>query len=841
MNDPNSPLIFGNLSSSYWSGSLDDVRIYNRALTDTEVAQLYSGEYGLIDRTKWANLEFVRRIENGALHSAIRHYWAPGNPGGNNSIIPPDPSSVYLIQADVTVNSIKSDGAFTRARLGGYFYKGGTTGYDVFAEVGIAPVSGGLAAYYRIIYCTNVDCSSGTQPYYGQFKSVELGEKHTLYIEWDDPGFTFICDDFSTPVNIGPLQGLQGSNGDPTNSFKGIGTAVGPTINPYGGYVDAKFENVFVNSISIAISDANGMIDRTKWSGGTLEFVREQVTDGVYGLALRSYGSFVNNALNLVNGRNVNEIQADLTVEQLINIPSPNPATPMAVLFGSFYNDGTGGILDTDSTGDIMALAGIRLNGAQPVGFFNIVRCTAPNCNIYPGEFDRLYYHEDPLTIGPDLVGKPHRVSIRYDGSTIPPKFTFGFDGRLTTPGPSDFNATLPNYSRPPMVVRKGPLTRVALFNGPSGEGYVSAKFENIATVVDTDGDGVPDSQDNCPEVYNPDQKDTDGDGIGDVCDPTAMGESPAEKPTGSLAVGPSPDGAIYVDVAVTFKPINGQTTPYVKPDPYNVVLRLFDHSNGTEIFADHVLCGPPCSLPNDLVYVSSPEDYSTTIELSQWFRKLQPGKQYDVAAEYVNYCNDLALNPDGTCPDGGDCITGIYQGQQPLNPKSFILTSNKTVDQCPNSLGDAGGTGCPYAEKSIVTLFKVDIRNLPISHEHLSKVGVRVFDRHNADFLAVAGKSNPDWCKYGDIFEANKGSVSTCVTDNNGVCYAGESQKGDYLVIVRFNDLETGETVYMGLPVYAWEFTLSKITVREFPIVKVYRDGVFKYYLGFGMDVVTQ
>ncbi len=36
----------------------------------------------------------------------------------------------------------------------------------------------------------------------------------------------------------------------------------------------------------------------------------------------------------------------------------------------------------------------------------------------------------------------------------------------------------------------------------------------------DSDGDGVPDDADNCPDVYNPDQLDADGDGIGDVCDP---------------------------------------------------------------------------------------------------------------------------------------------------------------------------------------------------------------------------------------------------------------------------------------------------------------------------------
>ncbi|MDN3922115.1 C25 family cysteine peptidase [Roseateles violae] len=36
---------------------------------------------------------------------------------------------------------------------------------------------------------------------------------------------------------------------------------------------------------------------------------------------------------------------------------------------------------------------------------------------------------------------------------------------------------------------------------------------------TDSDGDGVPDSRDNCAAVKNPDQKDSDGDGYGDACD----------------------------------------------------------------------------------------------------------------------------------------------------------------------------------------------------------------------------------------------------------------------------------------------------------------------------------
>jgi hypothetical protein len=36
---------------------------------------------------------------------------------------------------------------------------------------------------------------------------------------------------------------------------------------------------------------------------------------------------------------------------------------------------------------------------------------------------------------------------------------------------------------------------------------------------MDSDGDGLVDSQDNCTLIENPDQRDTDGDGYGNFCD----------------------------------------------------------------------------------------------------------------------------------------------------------------------------------------------------------------------------------------------------------------------------------------------------------------------------------
>ena len=47
----------------------------------------------------------------------------------------------------------------------------------------------------------------------------------------------------------------------------------------------------------------------------------------------------------------------------------------------------------------------------------------------------------------------------------------------------------------------------------------VEALIKNIMPEPDSDEDGLYNSEDNCPIVYNPDQLDTDEDGLGDVCD----------------------------------------------------------------------------------------------------------------------------------------------------------------------------------------------------------------------------------------------------------------------------------------------------------------------------------
>jgi len=67
-----------------------------------------------------------------------------------------------------------------------------------------------------------------------------------------------------------------------------------------------------------------------------------------------------------------------------------------------------------------------------------------------------------------------------------------------------------------------------------------AGSFIDQPAEVDTDGDGIPDADDNCPNVINPDQTDSSGNGVGDACDQAQLPTLDFYQITGGGAVASS-------------------------------------------------------------------------------------------------------------------------------------------------------------------------------------------------------------------------------------------------------------------------------------------------------------
>jgi hypothetical protein len=546
----NSELLIGtrlNLPADTFKGKLDEIRIYNRALTNGEIVQLYDG---MIDPTKWADLEFVREIVDHKLVSEVR---APNtndstgsDPTGhtyrwaNNSLNFPEPQGVNSIQADVSVLRIihTNPNSGTRAMLTGRWYswydndtqKGG----DIWAAVFLgATPGGGLEARWEVYRFTNPEGTTWEYVADGVFEtSVTSGENYTLYISYDSDLNQFTFKIGNEPITFGPI-GLPVRNGNANTSFKGLRTRVWlqvPTQGPTeSGYISATFANVKKNGVDYDKFDDPadmGMINKDRWN--PWELVRLS-NEGLFELTLTRYGSNGSNNMSFVNSQAILGFEADLKVVECQN----NGARPQGRLYASLYNDGTGSSTTGGIKGDVIGSVGILEEGGDPqafYAFYAVSRCAEPNCNL-PGEYEIL---TSGIFKSVALNEMP-RFSLSWIGSNI----TLGCDGSAISYNPTS-NPTFPAPIAGPPKGRKGIGTRVSEINTTEWA-YVAAAFDNVViTEMDTDLDSLADSWEmanfgNLSQVApgdfdndgltnlqeyqlgtNPTNTDTDGDGMPD-------------------------------------------------------------------------------------------------------------------------------------------------------------------------------------------------------------------------------------------------------------------------------------------------------------------------------------
>jgi aminopeptidase N len=113
-------------------------------------------------------------------------------------------------------------------------------------------------------------------------------------------------------------------------------------------------------------------------------------------------------------------------------------------------------------------------------------------------------------------TGAGYKLYVRIDQAQSGSLFRMPIDIDVTTAGGTTRYVVQDSLASQDFVIALAdPPTAVAL-----DPGDWILKVRAAVPVIDQDGDGVPDRNDNCPAQANGAQADFDGDGLGDACDP---------------------------------------------------------------------------------------------------------------------------------------------------------------------------------------------------------------------------------------------------------------------------------------------------------------------------------
>jgi len=351
---------------------------------------------------------------------------------------------------------------------------------------------------------------------------------------------------------------------------------------------------------------------------------------------------------------------------------------------------------------------------------------------------------------------------------------------------------------------------------------------------------------DNCPVAYNPDQIDTDSDLKGDVCDPCPGDPTDTCDPSATEAavIGSSggnvttengamtaviPEGAVTSDTTITL--IAGASNFGVGSNMGigNMLLHY-----------DILPLGATFSQPVTLVFHyaqgTMPEAGKKERSIDVFYNDpaegwVALGAALDMAANtltiQVTHFSEYAVM-EGADTDN-DGIFDNWMGE---------------TDTCIYNSGPAEWQGCPYADLSIVEMHIIDLTKTKCPggagacKSSIGGASVKVFDRNDASFQARWTK-NPSGVQYPDVYEADVGRIASCATAADGTCIAGEATAGDYLVIVKYADAETGKAVYSGKPKSATDF-VNSLATKDFQVIKVYsKTGAVSFKAGDKTQII--